>query len=283
MINLIFDATAFSNLSRCPRLYDNVINRALAKPGGKSNSLEAGTLVHGILENYYRARIENLDLDTAIQIGFDAGEQLMKDLPNIPERSDKYNTGKIEIFDTMHKYFNYWRYADSTEVPIATEEVRGIMAYEDNNMRVIWKAKLDLILETEIGQIPRDTKTMKQSRDVQSLNYQFMGQCLVTGTRTMVVNKIGFQKTLPDSEKFLRVPVSYSSDRLAEFQNEIIPHYARMAIAYHESGYYPPNFEQCESKFGLCQFADVCGTDTNLRENILGNPEFWIVGEKWDV
>ena len=97
----------------------------------------------------------------------------------------------------------------------------------------------------------------------------------------MFVNKIGFQKTLKAQDKFTRAPVSYTMDRLVEWQTVILPYYAKMMLMYQESGYWPPNFTHCENKYGMCSFKDVCEADRNLREETLG--QNFVIGKKWDV
>ena len=141
--------------------------------------------------------------------------------------------------DTIEQYFDYYK-ADSI-IPLYVEYVKGDVIYEDDEIRILWKAKYDLIADMDRGILPVDHKTFKVSRDTISLNNQFIGQCILQGTRTMIVNKIGFQTTLKPEEKFTRVPISYSADRLLEWQSQILPYYAKLLITYTEQGYFPPN------------------------------------------
>src|SRR5262252_4053468 len=85
----------------------------------------------------------------------------------------------------------------------------------------------------------------------------------------MVKNNIGFQSTLKQEEKFTRNIITYSSDRLLEWQSEIVPYYAYRLLEYNESGYWPPDFTHCEGKFGNCVFIEVCKADRNMREQEL--------------
>ena len=145
---------------------------------------------------------------------------------------------------------------------------------------MLWKAKLDRTVDTNQGIFPVDVKTMKVRRDTISLNNQFIGQCLIMKTRNVIIDKIGFQTTLEPKDKFLRVVVSYSADRLLEWQSTTLPFWAKMYLMYQETGYWPQNFTHCENKFGLCAYKGICEVDRGMREEEL--KLHFKIGEKWE-
>lgn len=182
------------------------------------------------------------------------------------------------VLDTCQQYVDFYR-ADHW-VPLFVEQVKGKVLYEDDEVRILWKAKLDWGVDTNQGIYPVDHKTMKQNRDNLKMNNQFMGQCLVMGTQRMIINKIGFQKSLKPEEKFMRKMMPYSMPHLLEWQSEILPYYAKLLLMYAETGYFPPNYTSCEGKYGNCAFAGVCGSDPAMREEEL--KLHFIVGPQWN-
>lgn len=272
---VILDATTLTTLMSCARLTDFRFNRDLQSANGKGKALEMGQIVHTYLEYKYRNQINGFDRKNSHQYGMTAAQ--------IYSRSEEVrNTSDEDInlaLDTCEQYNTH--YANDTWVPVEVEVVKDKLVYEDDEIAILWKAKLDWIVDVpQVGIVPTDHKTMSQRRDTVSLNNQFMGQCIVSSTRTMFVNKIGFQKSLKPNEKFSRTPVTYSFDRLMEWQGTILPYWAKQLVAYNEMNFWPPNFTHCESKFGYCQFKGVCEADTNIRETYLQHD--FKVGTKWD-
>jgi hypothetical protein len=258
----------------CARLTDFRFNRDFQSAHGKGKALEMGQIVHTYLEHKYRNQINGFSRKESHQYGMTAAQ--------IYSRSEEVRNSPDEdislALDTCEQYNAFW--TNDTITPVEVEVVKDKLLYEDEEIRILWKAKLDMLADNNHGIYPYDHKTMSQRRDVVSLNNQFMGQCLVSGTRTMFVNKIGFQKTLKPTDKFTRTPVTYSFDRLVEWQSIILPYWAKQMVAYHEMNFWPPNFTHCESKFGFCQFKGICESETNIREAALQND--FVVGTKWD-
>lgn len=297
--DIIMDATVLSTLMGCPRAADNRFNKLIVPAGGKSNSLECGSLAHVILEYFNKALIRGKSRSDAIDEGFAGGMEYIKGcsacrmneckihkdndfigLANTPEdSSDRNIIGWSWVIKTMQEYFDF--YKNDSYIVIAAEEVKGRIIYEDDDIRVLWKAKFDEIMDTENGLLSRDHKTAKQRKTTLDMSNQFMGQCTLLNTRRVQINKIGWQKSLKSEEKFERVTLSYSADRLTEWAFDVVPYYARMLLAYTKAGVFPPNFTHCENKFGWCDYVKICQDDRNLRG--LEYQLDFVKGKEWDV
>lgn len=293
--NIILDSQILSSLMSCGRLTDFRFNHNLISIEGKSNSLECGSITHTFLEYFYKALIAGVDREKSKQLGFTAAETYIRGCPtctefistpelpkpicghkindfpgvrNTPRDSEGFKTGWQYVLDTCDQYCIFYR--NDHWVPLEVEVVKGEVLYEDDDVRILWKAKLDLVADTNQGIYPVDHKTMKQRRDTNSMNNQFMGQCIIMKTRNVFINKVGFQTSLKPEEKFTRPPVSYSAPRLFEWQSETLPFYAKMLLMYAEVGHWPPNFSSCENKYGNCAFYEnICSADPSMREENL--------------
>jgi PD-(D/E)XK nuclease superfamily len=300
--NVIMDATTLSSLMSCGRFFDLRFNNRFIAAKGKSNSLEIGSLIHKVLEVYYKHRINSFPSSTAIGNALIAGQLYVTGCPfcadgktespscghepeeypgmqNTPEQNDRFVIGWRFALQTCEQYFEF--YKNDAFIPLSAEEVKRDVLYEDDEIRIMWKAKFDLIIDTnQIGIVSMDHKTFKQRRDKSTLSNQFSGQCLLLKSRNVIVNKIGLQTTLKIDERLTREVVSFSADRLDEWKNQILPYYAYKYIQYAESGYWPPDYTHCDTLFGPCPYKNVCEADRGMREEVLRN-EF-VIGPVWD-
>lgn len=300
--NVIMDATLLSSLMSCGRYFDLRYNHRFMTVKGKSNSLETGALGHKILEVYYKHMINGFTRSQSIGQAMTAGQLYVTGCPycadgtnehpscnheaaeypgvyNTPEQSEGHKVGWQFVFKTFEEYFEF--YKNDSFIPIAAEVVKGEVIYEDDELRVLWKAKFDTIIDTnQIGIVSMDHKTFKQRRDKTTLSNQFSGHCVLLKARNVLVNKIGYQSSLKIEERLTREIISYSADRLIEWQSEIVPYYAYKYIQFAESGFWPPDYTHCDSMYGPCMFKPVCEADRGMRSEIL-QKEF-MIGPVWD-
>jgi hypothetical protein len=198
---------------------------------------------------------------------------------NTPQEAQKsYEVGWQWVLQSLEQYFEFYR--NDFWVPLEVEVVKSKILYEDDEIRILWKAKLDWVADTNQAIYPIDHKTMKRDYNTIKLNNQFIGQCHIMETRNMIINKIGFQKTLEPKEKFEREMKSYPSDILLEWQQETLPYWAKMMLMWTELGFFPANHTNCDNKFGRCKYYDVCEAERDRREEILQRD--FMIGPEWN-
>jgi len=103
---------------------------------------------------------------------------------------------------------------------------------------------------------------------------------MLLDSRNVIKNNIGLQSSLKIEERLTREVISYSSDRLIEWQSEILPYYAYKYIQFTETGFWPPDYTHCDNMFGPCAFKMVCESNRDMREEVL-RAEFQIA-PIWD-
>ena len=283
------DSQVMTRLMECERLAEFQFVHNLVPINGKGNSLEVGSLMHKMLETYYRTIRDGFNKDLAVANGLTSGDEYIKNgedgtgLKNTEADNTKHKNGSLDrigwkyVKDTFVQYCEFVK-GDSW-IPLEIEKVKGEVIYEDDEIRIMWKAKFDLIVDTNQAILSVDHKTMRQKRDTLSLNNQFMGQCILMKSRNVIINKIGFQQSLKPEEKFTRHVISYSASRLAEWL-QIAAYYGKYLVSLNESGYFPPRFSHCDKFFG-CRFKDVCEADMNMREEVIRMK--FVRGDAWEI
>lgn len=287
--NVVLDATVMTHLMECERLTEFQFIHNLVPINGKSNSLEIGSLLHKMLEAYYKNIRDGFPRANAVSYGLAMGDDFIlhgddgTGLKNTGPENTKHKNGSLDrigynyVKNTFQQYTDF--YTNDSWIPIEVEKVKGEQIYEDDEIRLLWKAKFDLIVDTNNGILSVDHKSMRQKRNTLSLNNQFMGQCILLKTRNVVINKIGFQQSLKPEEKFTRHVISYSASRLTEWLG-IAAYYGKYLVSLNETGYYPPRFSHCDKYFG-CSFKDVCESDLNMREETIRQK--FMKGDSWEI
>lgn len=185
----------------------------------------------------------------------------------------------IEVFT---EYTDFWE-NDGWECVEFVEAVGSKILYDSDELCILYEVKIDLGLSIYHGTnrtvTPVDHKHSKARKDPNELANQFKGYCWFLGTNNIIINEVGFQKTVKPVEKFRRHTIQYSDALLSEWVENSV-WWIRYGLGLIHEGQFPRNFTSCD-KYAGCEFkVNVCGKDPEVREYKLR--ELYQV-HTWDV
>jgi PD-(D/E)XK nuclease superfamily len=259
--------------------------------------IEKGDLLHRMLEVYYNLRKYKLRWSSN-SMRRDLGPVTHADVVDICVRVGRYFLHKMQLdlndaeylIDTFREYCAF-RADDRWDRIIAVEGTGGFVLFENEEYKIYYQVKIDLILELDNMPIcgVDHKSTSRRQQDViapdgstfapEQLLNQFIGYCAFLGTNNFIKNEIGLQKTLKPKDKFIRKLLSYTNDNIAEWKAESAWWLIR-AEREKSLGFYPRNLTSCD-KFGGCTFRPVCRSDRSIRDTKLLT--MFDVKKKWDV
>jgi len=189
-----------------------------------------------------------------------------------------------EVEETIHifgQYTDHWE-NDGWDNIIDVEAVGSKKIYEDDNLIILYEVKIDLIPEIGGMKIPVDHKHSSSRRDPNELSNQFKGYCWFLGSNNLIVNEIGFQKTVKPVDKFRRHVLSFPHAIIEEWKENTI-FWVKMQLHYDEANTHPRNYTSCD-KFSGCELKAVCKAEPgDLRNHKLSQgfkERVWDVGKE---
>lgn len=250
----------------------------------KAEPLEKGDLMHKMLEVYYSLKLDKPDFTTETwKELLNAG--LEPTMPDIAVRAGRFFSTQMSVdFDVVdeviYQFTAYKQYYENDEWhPLAVEQVGSKVLYEDEDLKIVYNFKVDLLAEKGKIVAPFDHKTGSRRHNPTSLSNQFIGYCYGLSLENILINKIGFQKTLKPNERFQRFLLIIDKDRTSEWvQNSI--HWLKYLDHCNQTGEYPMNLTSCD-KYSGCVFAPICESDPGSREWKLERD--FKHSEEWDV
>ena len=127
---------------------------------------------------------------------------------------------------------------------------------------------------------PVDHKTERRTSDPLELDNQFLGYCAATGKKVLYVNKVGLQVSKKPAERFRRVPVSYTTDRINEWKAVSVYRVKQYLHALEEHAF-PPRYVSCLRFNKKCRYYDLCNTDRGDARNWKAQEKF-SKGQPWN-
>lgn len=291
---LSIDSQILNSIQSCPCKTDYQFNRHITSPI-KAEPLEKGSLMHICLEIYYAligscAREGSETWQGLIEAGLTSKVPGLYLLPweekvKFAIEAGRFYATKMEIdtevsTEILHQfsaYTSHYRY-DSWR-PLAVEEVGTKVIHESEELKILYNFKIDLVAEQGNLIAPFDHKTSSRRGSVSSLSNQFIGYCFGLGVNNIIVNKIGFQKTLSPQDRFQRFILTIDDARIDEWLDNTL-FWCGKILECQETGQWPRNYTSCD-KYSGCLYMPICEATPESREMKIERD--YVIGQPWDV
>lgn len=267
MRTIALDSTILNTLQNCGRKVDLEFLRNW-RPTEKAEALEKGDLMHQMLAHYYRERrkgrtkdpnMHSIVIAEAVELGRRAAAGM-----------DLSVSTSEEDIKQFKENIMFWQ-QDGWEI-LEVEQPFSKVLYErpdqpgKEGLRILYEGVIDLVVQnpSPYAICIVDHKTSSRRGTVSKLSNQFMGYSWAMNVQQVIINKIGFQKTLPPRERFNRVFLQYERELLKEWTRNTI-YWVHVLVGYVDQKYFPPNFTSCD-KYSGCIFKGVCESIPAVRE-----------------
>lgn len=275
--NLIFDATILNELQLCGMRYFLGHELHLRLPQ-VAEPLEEGDMLHRMMESYYEKVKKNptsvMDrFDEIVEESIQEGQAYAANNLSLPP---------AETNEVVYQFIEQAKHnrLDGIEV-LEVEKPFIITLFSDGELAIHYAGKIDLLANVpQFGRCVIDHKSMRRSRDPLSLSNQFTGYATAMDVDYVIVNKIGFQKTLKPHERFRRYPLFYTEDRKKRWKANTI-YWGQQLAFYISTNTWPENRTSCD-KYNGCIYIPICEANTQEAREWTMKAQF-IEGSEWDV
>lgn len=251
---IVISGSSLNSIQLCA-MRDHYENVLLLRPFNSNDAMEKGTLMHKVLEIYYKFKKDSLPnpVDAAIL----GGRKLTVEL-ELPIGESE------EVIKHFIQYVEF--YSNEGWDPLHVEESFSVLLYEDEKIRILYEGTIDLIaVNTQGIKLIVDHKTGSRNKIPLGLSNQFMGYCFSLEENLLIINKILFYKAERKLEdKFRRYPISYSDRQLTEWKEQAINwgiYRWDLLKRKRENPDFqiPMNLTSCD-KYGHCLYAKICSS-----------------------
>lgn len=272
----MFDASQFDMFRLCEARFNYRYNMNLIVADGTSvEALDKGTLVHLGNEVYYQSLKEGLKYDEAVQMA------LMK-IKSTAAINDYDEEIVKRVLDVLEEYYDYWRFEDQKFEIVDVEQSFLYTLFENDVVRILMSGKIDLIVsDNKYKNLPYDHKTFSRSGEVGRMSNQFKNYVNALNSTYLVVNRIGFQKSLKPHEKFLRVMLAYDPILINEWKDNVVKVMMHYLDCITDKSW-PMNETSCDKFNRRCEYYDVCDSSGQQAKMFKLQNQYKQI-EPWDV
>lgn len=317
---LEIDSQILNSIQNCQLKHEFQFEENLS-PETKAAPLEKGDLLHKMMELYdgLMGKCFNIESDTwqlIFDMTFTSGilakqDRSKRDIIDFCLKAGQLFASKMQLdtetSDNVMFQFNAYCefYTNDPWVTLAVEEVGSKILFESPELKIIYSGKIDRLVQQGNIIAPMDHKSSERRGDVSSMSNQFIGYCFLLNCNHIIIDKIGFQKTLKPAERFQRFILNIDQGRIDEWVensiNYLLVHlmttvhnvdeaqryftlYRTRANGYFGNDKLPEkrlmNLTSCD-KYSGCQFRNVCESSPEGRSWI--KERDFVVRDRWDV
>lgn len=276
---IVVDSQRLNTYQACAKKYDHTFNKQLA-PLVKAEALEEGDLMHRMLESFYKLKYHR----TRWAVNGHSYEDIVAICVGIGEwHATKLDVPVEECKEVIYQFEEYCKfYEGEPHQTLAVEQVGSKILYEDDNLIILYEAKIDWVCSVgNIPVLPVDHKTSARRSETRTLSNQFMSYCWMLGVQNIMINKIGFQKTLKPSERFQRPIISYDKSRIENWRQNTVKWIFDLRESYQKDEW-KLNLTSCD-KYSGCIYIPICEQPTEELRRWKATALFKIEEEVWDV
>jgi len=278
MIVFAVSASKINVIDSCWELYNLTYNRRWAV-NENDKPLDQGTVVHAVHSHYYKAKMtenwfssperEGIVLDEATNKGRRVGVDLAISVSEIDEAIGAARQSLIHHRQdgiTVHAVEEPF-----SRILYETPDREGPNGEKIHGVRILWEGRVDLVATLPNNPLAVwDHKSESRKTNPSELDNQFEGSAWAFDVDDIVVNKVGFQTSLKDEEKFRRIFLNYRSKAIIEEWRVDVIKSVLATIERHKreaAGHpdWPRNRTSC-NKFSGCRFKPVCKAIPAVRE-----------------
>jgi hypothetical protein len=288
--NLIFDNSSIVLFNRCPRLYELQVLHKRQLSASKAGR-NFGSCIHAGLATRYRqfgggAVTDNTLIHESMRQWLDGNPQPPDDFRNFDhackvmdvynqvykEESFKVLLDKVEFsFLLPFTHLGFYQSWYGGKSDLAIENNDGIWV-QDHKTAYMFGDGWEAAMQTDSGQLGY-VWSLKKSLPPEQAD-KVRGY-IINGIRIRRPQKSDeYSGTAPiDASDFQRIPVYVSEDAVDEWVYDTTEH-MHSIFRLHEDGFMPRNRFSCTTKFGKCDFYDVCTIARTHREAALASNMF---------
>lgn len=275
-VTIVLDATMTDTYLSCEQkfYYRFKLNKTTDV---KPFALDNGGIVHIGEEHYYQKLAEGASFKERL----DAMHSSI-DLAYAEQDCALEQVEIQRIHDVLDECQRFWRVRDERMTIKAVENSFAYTLHEDENIILVMIGKIDLLVdEDSYVNLPYDHKSYQREFPSKRLANQFTNYANACGSNYLIVNKIGFQTSLPMEKKYRRITLAYDPLFIEQWKNNMV----KVAYRYLQSeaeDEWIMDYTSCDKYGRLCEYHELCDTSGEVSRIHKLNVNFKTV-EPWDV